>query len=237
MGGYQVIMANKVNQSAAGADIPEIYRFLDELRANNNREWFSQHKSEYEKLRAGFISDLQDIINMMADRVPSLRYLQARDCMYRIYRDTRFSSDKTPFKTHFSALISPWGRHTERAAWYLHIGSVDNCLAGGIWCPESALLRKLRKAVIDNVEEFRSIIDNPELISAFPDWTGPQLKTAPKGYDRNHPDIDLLRLTAYCRESEPPRSFFEKPGWKEDAARRLLLLTPMIDFINYSIDE
>lgn len=230
-------MGKQINTSTHGADIKQLYSFLDQLKENNNKEWFNAHKAEYEDLRKGFISDLQDIINMMGVECPQLRHLQARECMYRIYRDTRFSNNKTPLKTHFSALISPWGRHAERAAWYIQIGADENCLADGIWCPESALLRKLRKAVIDNVDEFRSIIDNPVFSATFPLWTGPQLKTAPKGYDRNHPDIDLLRLTGYCREVDPPRSFFEQADWKEETARRLLLLAPMIDFINYSIDE
>ena len=100
---------------------------------------------------------------------------------YRIYRDTRFSADKTPLKTYFSALISPTGRHSERAAYYLHMG-VDECaLYGGVWCPDSKTLKKLRKAIVDNIEEFRGIVEDKEVARLFPGWWGRALKTAPKG--------------------------------------------------------
>ncbi len=214
-----------------------LFDFLARLNENNNRPWFAGHKTEFDALRAEWIADVQRIINAMAAEEPSLRSVSATDCVYRIYRDTRFSNDKTPYKTYFSALISPTGRHCDRACWYVHVGLEECALYGGIWCPEGPVLKKLRKAIIDNIEEFREITETPELEALFPGWWGRKLKTAPKGYDRDHPDIELLRLTEYGKMHALDRSFFNAPDWPEQAAAMMLKLKPLNDFLNYSIDE
>lgn len=215
----------------------DLFNFLERLALNNNREWFNAHKPEYEQLRAEWIADIQKILDALAMHDPSLAHVQAKDCLYRIYRDTRFSADKTPYKTHFSALLSPTGRHSDRACYYVHAG-VDECaIYSGLWCPDAKTLKKLRKAIVDNIEEFRGIVETPEIEKYFPGWWGRQLKTAPKGYDRDHPDIDLLRLTEYGKCCSLDRNFFDRPDWHTEIARRLELLKPMNDFLNYSIDE
>lgn len=215
----------------------DLFNFLERLALNNNREWFNAHKPEYEQLRTEWIADIQKILDALAMHDPSLAHVQAKDCLYRIYRDTRFSTDKTPYKTHFSALLSSTGRHSDRACYYVHAG-VDECaIYSGLWCPDAKTLKKLRKAIVDNIEEFRGIVETPEIEKYFPGWWGRQLKTAPKGYDRDHPDIDLLRLTEYGKCCSLDRTFFDRPDWHTEIARRLELLKPMNDFLNYSIDE
>lgn len=215
----------------------ELYDFLGRLAENNNREWFAEHKPEYERLRAAWIEDLQKLIDRMAMWEPSLAHVQARDCLYRIYRDTRFSNDKTPYKTYFSALISPTGRHCDRACYYFHQGVDESAIYGGVWCPESKVLKKLRKAIVDNIEEFREIVEAPDVEKNFPGWWGRKLKTAPKGYDRDHPDIEFLRLTEFGKAHNFSREFFERPDWIEQTSRLFEMLKPMNDFLNYSIDE
>ncbi len=218
-------------------DSKALFAYLDALQLNNERSWFAAHRTEYDSLRASFTADLQRMINAMAAEEPSLRLLNASDALYRIYRDTRFSNDKTPYKTYFSALISPTGRHCNRACWYLHVGAEERAVYGGVWCPDSRMIRKLRKAIVDNVEEFRAITETPQLQELFPGWYGRKLKTAPQGYPKDHPDIDLLRLTEYGKMHVLERSFFDSPDWPEEAARLALMLKPMNDFLNYSIDE
>lgn len=215
----------------------DIFEFLEQLAANNDRVWFAENKARYDELRAYWLGQLQRLIDALAAEEPRLRHIEARDCAYRIYRDTRFSLDKTPYKTYFSALISPTGRHFDGACYYIHIGLEESGLYGGIWMPESKLLKKLRKAIVDNIEEFREIIKEPALLAAYPDWEGPMLKTAPQGYDRNDPNIDLLRLQQFGRAHLVGRRFFSDPDWPEKAAKILLLLKPMNDFINYSLYE
>lgn len=100
--------------------MPERFGFLDRLAANNNRPWFQANKAEYERLRALWMAELQTMISLMAEGEPSLRYAGADTCAYRIYRDTRFSPDKTPYKTYFSALISPTGQRRYGRRQHIH---------------------------------------------------------------------------------------------------------------------
>ena len=215
----------------------QLFDFLTRLAENNDRTWFAANRAEYDSLRADWLTKIQRIINALAVNDPTLRGVQASDCAYRIYRDTRFSHDKTPDKTYFSALISPTGRHCDRACYYVHIGADECAVYGGVWCPETPILKKLRRAIIDNIEEFREITEAPEVEDLYPGWYGRKLKTAPKGYDRDHPDIDLLRLTEFGKEHRLDRDFFDDPEWPEKIAAMLQVLKPMNDFLNYSIDE
>lgn len=215
----------------------QLFDFLTRLAENNDRTWFAANRAEYDSLRADWLTKIQRIINALAVNDPTLRGVQASDCAYRIYRDTRFSHDKTPYKTYFSALISPTGRHCDRACYYVHIGADECAVYGGVWCPETPILKKLRRAIIDNIEEFREITEASEVEALYPGWYGRKLKTAPKGYDRDHPDIDLLRLTEFGKEHRLDRDFFDDPEWPEKIAAMLQVLKPMNDFLNYSIDE
>lgn len=215
----------------------QLFDFLTRLAENNDRPWFAANRAEFDALREQWIDSVQRIVNALAVDDPSLRGVRASDCVYRIYRDTRFSHDKSPFKTYFSALISPTGRHCDRACYYVHVGVEECAVYGGVWSPEASVLKKLRRAIVDNIEEFREITETPEIEALYPGWYGRKLKTAPKGYDRDHPDIDLLRLTEYGKCHELDRAFFDAADWPEKVASMLRILKPMNDFLNYSIDE
>lgn len=217
-----------------------LYQFLDTLAANNNRAWFAIHKEEYLELRQLWLADLDRLIAAMTPWWPELAGQTAGDSAYRIYRDTRFSLDKTPYKTFFSASISPWGRKSDRAGFYVELGNAryyDQGLYGGLWAIPSPLLRKLRHAIVDNIEEWESIVLSPNMQNDFPDWCSETLKTIPKGWERNHPQAQYLRMTNYGKWRPCDRNFFLDPMWPERAADLLHTLKPFIDFLNYSIDE
>lgn len=192
-----------LNLKAGGAYyMPRLYDFLGRLRDNNNREWFKANKTEYDELRALWLADIDVMLAHMSEWWPSLRSVTAKGCAYRIYRDTRFSLDKTPYKTHFSAGLSPKGRTNAVAGYYISAGFEEGFtgIYGGIWNPDAAMLRKLRHAIADNDDEFNEIINNPEFISAFPEWCGRSLKTIPKGWPKDHPMAHALRLIDIGRE-------------------------------------
>lgn len=220
-----------------------LFDFLHEVNLNNNREWFHRNKPRYDELRTMWLDDLDRLLAMMTVWEPRLAGQSAKTCAYRFYRDTRFSLDKSPYKTFFSAAISPWGRKLPRAGFYLHMGIDEenlwggSGLYGGIWCPDSKMLRKLRHAIVDNIEEFEEIINNPELVRHFPGWIGESLKRVPAGWPADHPQAHLLRLKEYGRLCSCKEAFFRDPAWVEIAARRFALLKPLIDFLNYSLDE
>lgn len=215
--------------------VPELYGFLKELRQNNNREWFHAHKAEYDRLREAWLADLQRLIDLMGQWDPRLLRFPAKECAHRIYRNLRFSQDKTPFKTYFSAFISPYGRHHDNhAGYYLHLDpdEKEGGLYGGIWWPEAPLLKKLRHAIVDNIEEWEEAVGSLEA-----EWVGDELKTAPKGWPKDHPQIKWLRMKSIGVRAEAGEKFFSSPGWVEKASGEFRAMSPMVNFINYSIEE
>ena len=216
-----------------------IYRFLDAIAENNNRPWLAAHNDEYQELRRQWFEDLDKLIACMSSWQPDFARQTGRDAAYRFARDTRFSPDKSPYKTFFSAAISPYGRKTERAAYYLQVDSrrEENGLYGGMYCLDATMLAKLRRAIVDNSEEFEEIVNNPELQRLYPGWLGEQLKTAPKGWPKDHPQIEYLRLKYYGKFHHCDRRYFESERWYERASEDFRVLKPLIDFLNYSYDE
>ena len=223
-------------------DTQGLYGFLRELSEHNDRTWFAANKERWESLRKGWMEDVDLLLSRMSEWDPSLRHLTAKDCVFRIYRDVRFSANKSPYKTWVCAGINARGKSSHDGGYYIQAGPetdasyVFSGLFGGVWEPDSTTLRKLRKAITDNIEEFREIIDNKELNRVFPGWVGDQLKTVPKGWPKDHPDADLLRLKEYGKACHCDEAFFTG-DWTVEASRRLQLLKPLIDFLNYSIDE
>jgi len=232
--------------------IPELYDFLAELGKRQDRQWFKENKAIYDRLRLCWIADMDRLINLCGEWWPELKGQTGAGSVFRIYRDTRFSPDKSPFKTYFSGMVSPRGRSTGSAhlpGFYIQVGpgrmggAVDGYeadssgLYGGLWCPESAVLKKLRKAIVDNIDEFEEIINEPRLNELFPGWYGSRLKTVPKGYDRDHPQADLLRLKEYGRFKPEGIDFFSDPCWPEKAAEYLRVLYPLLRFLEYSVNE
>lgn len=221
--------------------ITRLYDFLRRLARHNDREWFAAHKAEFDELRAMWMQDLDRLIAMMTAWEPELAGQSAKTSAYRFYRDTRFSQDKSPYKLYLSAAITPWGRKTDMAGYYLHIGLpgvlTPSGMYGGIWMPETPILKKLRHAIVDNIEEWEEIVNAPALVAAAPGWCGDALKTIPKGWERDHPQAEFLRLKEYGKFIPGDEAFFSSPSWVERAAEAFHLFKPMIDFLNYSITE
>lgn len=215
-------------------------KYLAELAANNNRPWFLANKERFDALRETFIRRLEQAIALSTEHWPELAHTSARECIYRIYRDTRFSPDKTPYKTYFSAVIAPGGRRDTYAGFYIQAGlNPDDCgLFAGIWCPDADTLRKLRRAIADNDDEFREIAQQLDAIPGIdPEWCGEKLKTAPKGWPKDHPMIKYLRLKHIGRLIPIPAETFDTDAWPRIVADYVRQLMPLIQFINYSLDE
>ena len=161
--------------------------FFKKLKKNNNRDWFAENKSKFKELELeikAFGEELKDRLNEF-DNVDRFK-------LFRIYRDIRFSKDKTPFKTHFGLY---WNRLKPRlrGGYYLHISPNNNFLACGFWDPNPKDLYRIRKEFLHDANEFRKILKSKEIYSNWGNLEGTELKTAPRNFDKNHPDIDLIR--------------------------------------------
>ena len=167
---------------------PAIFRFFKQLAKNNNREWFEQHKPEFKALETEvkiFGEALKDKLNQH-DSIDRFK-------VFRIYRDVRFSKDKTPYKTHFGLT---WHRTKPefRGGYYLHLKPDDIFLACGFWDPAPADLKRIRQEIDLDGDEYRNLINAPAFKKLWGALQGNAVKTAPKGYAKDHPDIDLLRF-------------------------------------------
>ena len=136
----------------------EVFRFLEELRENNNREWFNAHKEWYLTVKAEHEDFINRVILALAVTEPDVDGLTAKDCIFRIYRDVRFSPNKDPYKTHIGAYMVKGGKQSPRAGYYVHVEPGNCMIGGGIWCPEPSLLKALRKDVFDYIYVFTGII-------------------------------------------------------------------------------
>lgn len=217
----------------------EIFGFLRELREHNDREWFQDHKERYMVLKARFELWVGELIEKMAAFDGEIRGLSVKDCVYRIYRDTRFSSDKTPYKTHFAAYIAaPGGRSSRRAGYYVHLEPGGSLLGGGLYCPDGPLLKKLRQDIYDNIEEFVTILRSDNFRSEFTGIDGTdKLKRVPAPFPSDFPEGDLLKYKHYDVVTYKPDAFFEGPEAHDRMMEVFRKMYPFNRFLNYTVDE
>ena len=217
--------------------MPQLFKFLSLLSVNNNREWFNCHKEEFNYLRNLWLADLKLLIGRMAEYDNSLRGVDVKDCVYRIYRDIRFSPNKLPYKTHFGAVIGRGGRKCLLSSYYIHLEPGNKSgIYGGIWCPEPNVLKALRHAIDDNSDEFLEIINNPELKRRFT-LVGDKLKNPPKGFDKTNPNIELLKMKEYLLSYEVGDEYMQSDDWISRAAHDFSFMTPFHRFMNFTIEE
>ncbi|MDD2438115.1 MAG: DUF2461 domain-containing protein [Massilibacteroides sp.] len=214
----------------------QILQFLSELKENNYREWFQENKERYETLKAGFLEELQQLINRIALFDPEITGLEAKNCLFRIYRDIRFSPDKTPYKTHFAAYIAQGGRSSERAGYYIHLEPGNCLLSGGIWMPPTPLLKKLRQEIYSQIDEFMEILKEPSFKKTFPELEGEVLKRNPTGFPES-PHDHIIRHKDFSVVSGKSDSFFTKECWLEKSTEDFQKLFSFNKFLNYIVDE
>ncbi|MCV9388105.1 DUF2461 domain-containing protein [Reichenbachiella ulvae] len=171
--------------------------FLTRLKENNNKVWFDENRKEYESCRAQILEIVQKLIEGIASFDPSLTAVEAKQCIFRINRDIRFSKDKTPYKTNFGALMGAAGRKTEGTGYYFHVAPGHVFTGGGIYKPQPDMLAKIRQEIDYNSADLVKVIEAPGFKERFGEIQGEQLKTAPKGYPKDHPFIHLLRYKSY----------------------------------------
>jgi uncharacterized protein (TIGR02453 family) len=169
--------------------------FLEQLKKNNNREWFNERKTEFLAEQAN-IEDFASALLTELNLHDVIETLSGKKSLYRIYRDTRFSTDKTPYKTHWSGSFKRAGK-SRRGGYYFHIEKGNTFVGGGFWGASPADLKLIRDDIAFDAQPLRDILNDKNFIASFGNLTGEQLKTTPKGFDAGHPDIDLLRFKQF----------------------------------------
>jgi uncharacterized protein (TIGR02453 family) len=211
--------------------------FLSDLAANNNREWFALNKTRHDEARQNVLDFVGQVIKGIAETdkaIPS--ELDPKDCVMRIYRDIRFSLDKTPYKNNFGAGISPNGKNFNGPGYYFHISPDDCFVAGGCWMPDKDHLKLIRQEIDYNGSDFRQSLENPQLhkLNGSLD-TDHKLKTAPKGYPSDHPDIEYLKLKSYTVTIPLKPSDLKKPDGLKKVIDGFSAIYPFIVFLRNAI--
>ena len=218
-------------------NIPEILDFLKRLSENNTREWFQEHKNEYQNAQSSFENLLADIIARVSLFDESISHVRPHDCTYRIYRDVRFSADKSPYKNHIGGYINARGKKSNHCGYYVHLQPGNCMLAGGAWCLPAPILKAVRQSIADETEEFRNIVENPTFKKTFPVIGESHLKTLPKGFSKDFPYPEYLRPKDYSVCHAVKDDFFHQKDWLEQTGQIFRLMKPFNDFINFTIDE
>ncbi|MGA2712397.1 MAG: DUF2461 domain-containing protein [Bryobacteraceae bacterium] len=225
-------MASRQNQfagfSAGGV------AFLRALKKNNDREWFTPRKSIFEdKVRRPMIELVSAVHGEMLRFAPDYVGEPAK-CVYRIYRDTRFSKDKTPYKTYVSALLlrNNFDKYAGSAAYYFAVSPENIGVAGGIYTPDRDVLLAVRQHVAENHEEFRTTFETPKVRKLFGELSGESLTRVPKGFDASHPAADLIRRKQYLLDVNIDAKVAVTPRLFGEIVTRLEVMTPFIEFLN-----
>jgi uncharacterized protein (TIGR02453 family) len=212
---------------------PETLKFLRQLERNNRRDWFEQHKPAFlEHVRAPFEQFVAAIDAALATFAPDAVTLPER-AIYRIYRDTRFTADKSPYKTHIAASFfrSDLGRHVA-GGYYVEISPRYVGVAGGVYMPTPANLRLIRLHILDHFERFHSIATDKKLLAALGPLQGDRLSRPPRGFPPDHPAIEWIKFKHWYFWKELPPSLATSRKLLPEIVLRFRLMKPVIDFFN-----
>ena len=208
-------------------------RFLRALKLHNDREWFREHRDEYEEQVKG---PMVALIERLAVDLPGVApdlVANPKTSMYRIYRDTRFSANKAPYKTHVAAIFPHRAlpKH-EGAGLYVHVATDQLFVGGGLYRPQPRQLLRLREHIAANSDRLRALVAAPAFRRNFGELSGERLKRVPRGFAPDHPAGDLLRLKQFLAGCEHPATFATGPRFYPSLLRLFSHLAPLIDFLN-----
>lgn len=221
--------------------------FFEELRENNNRDWFNANKARWTAIQVDFTDFTQALIDAMTPLDPGLRNLQAKQCIYRIYRDLRFSADKRPYKTHIACFLYSGGDRSQCSpGYYLQVGCAPEygleagcSLGGGFFMPTPKQLAAIRQEIFYCTDEFKAIMAAKDYRKYFGSqfYTRKKLARPPKGYSADWADIDLLKWTDYCTMYEMPAEHILTDGFLQHALEVWKASIPLNLFLQRAIDD
>jgi uncharacterized protein (TIGR02453 family) len=209
--------------------------FLDDLKLNNDREWFEVNRNRYEAARQDFIRFVSGLIQKIGKWEEGIKKQSAKDCIFRIYRDVRFSKNKDPYKTHFGAWMNSRGRKSESAGYYFHLEPGNTFLAGGVYMPPAAELKAIRQEIDYNLDDFESILNDKDFKKYFGKLGGEKLKTAPKDYPKDHPGIELLKHKDFIVEHQITNEEVLSEDLAEKCEKIFYAMVPMNRFMNEAL--
>jgi len=217
----------------------ESLQFLDDLKKNNNREWFQDQKKRYEIFKKDYHQLVSDFLDVMKPLDPSLELLEVKNCTFRINRDIRFSKDKSPYKAHLGVWMSSGAKGANRSGYYVHIEKGASFIAGGFYSPESEDLKKVRKEIAFFHDDLEAILTDKNFKKEFGSLDineNNSLKSMPRGYEKDHPAIEFLKLKSFTATQKYDISEVTKKDFVAKMSQKLITLKPLNEFINRALD-
>ena len=210
--------------------------FLKKLKKNNNRDWFNANKKLYEDAKYDFEVFLFELIQAIAEFDEDVSGLEPKDCMFRIYKDVRFSKDKSPYKTNMGASINKGGRKAPNAGYYVHISPGECFLASGLYMPMPDKLLAVREKIAGDPGKFKKIIGGSDFKKYFKKlWMGDSLKTAPKGFPKDHELAEYLKLKSFIADHPVKEERVLTKNYVQYSSKILKAVKPLNDFLNDAI--
>ncbi|MCX6267976.1 MAG: DUF2461 domain-containing protein [Bacteroidetes bacterium] len=212
--------------------------FLTQLAENNNREWFQQNKKHYDEAKAEVESFVNSIIPGLAKFDDSVKFVEAKDCMFRIFRDVRFGKDKSPYKTNMGAWITRAGRKSPGPGYYLHLQPGESFLAAGVYMPEPDQLKKIRNEIYYNAGEFKAILSEKNLKKYCPGLSEMDKgKMAPRDFPKDFPEIELLKHKHYIVSHPVQDEMVASDHFHEIVLMAFKTMYPLNVFLKRGLEE
>jgi uncharacterized protein (TIGR02453 family) len=215
-----------------------LFDFLENLAQHNERDWFQAHKATYDQLRVDFEQDVAYWLRELTPDEPALAGLEPKKCIFRIYRDVRFSKVKVPYKTHFSAYFAVGGKQSEGPGRYIQVGPHGQTLvAGGIYVPTKEQLAAIRQEIDYAADDLHALLAAPTARQLFPQGlAGEQLKKMPAGYEATHPEANWLRHKSFLLSHNLPDAEMRQLSPEAFRAQVLAALRGLGPFCNWLAD-
>jgi uncharacterized protein (TIGR02453 family) len=212
-------------------------KFISDLKKNNNKPWFDVNRKRYEEAKADFVSFVDILIASIGKFDPAVSSLKAKECIFRINRDVRFSKDKSPYKTNMGTYINPGGKKVNTPGYYFHCEPGQSFAAGGLYVPEPALLAKVRQEIDYNFDEWKKIVNDKTFKKYFPKVDGIEvLSRPPKGYSDDNPAIAFLKMKSYIVSTPLTDAQLTHKNLVKDVSKAFETMKPMIDFLNHAMN-
>ena len=214
-------------------DLASLTAFLAELATNNNRTWFEEHKPRYDALRANFTDLVEEVVFGIAAFDSRLQGVTAKECIYRIYRDVRFSKDKTPYKTTFSAAFP---RNMAGAGYYFQIDHTGTLMtAGGYYMPDNDSLARLRASNAQQPQRLQALLADPTFRAALEDPAAPRLQRPPRGYDETTPLIEMVKLKSFTVAQEVPLRTLDEDNLAPYVVEQFRAMYPLVAWLREAL--
>jgi len=212
--------------------------FLADLKANNNRDWFLDNKKRYEIVKKDYHQLVAALLEALKPLDPALEMLEVKHCTFRINRDVRFSKDKSPYKTNLGIWISGGAKHTEASGYYLHIENGGCFVGGGLYCPQPDQLQKIRKEIHFFYDDLVQILEDKKFQSIYQNLNRDEattLKNPPKGYDKEDPAIEFLKLKSFTATQKFDTKLVTQKDFVATIVEKMIVLKPFNDFIDRAL--